>query len=664
MNRYTSITPSQFSPLSLEEIMLVPSMKRQQHNDILAKQEFLHGELAKVNPHEKYFNEAVQERQRLNDQLLAQSEQLAKEGVNPNTQSQFLKMNRDYQDSTSPTGKLGMINQHKKDVAATEKEYRDLAIKMGIPPSISEHWIQQAMDNHMKKTPLYDENGRVIPFKIDKNLVEKVDINKDFSDEAAKLGFTTTGNDSIWSNIATSPDGRYTYVNKRGSGYESTKNIGNINALIDYMNAKVNDTTSKEGQWIDYARLNKQSLLDSLQKQSGIYEKDLYKDSSLREISNLQDNFAGSGNGSNTTPGGIVDTFDAPMDFDGTVGKAVSTINNYEKGLKEGKSFTPEEESAYNIAKESYVAFEKVKDNPEMYNQNKDGVPIGEFYGKKLGVKNASLTFAKSEFDKSKNDFLSNFKVGTKEYNIAKAKLGEANQSFIQNEIASSRGTIAKTPALEKVEALYNQKVKNKKDTYFNYRNDVFSKNNAYTPGYTFVRTDKMNNKLEGIERTLASMLSTPGTTDAQGIFTAVSVGGKKHRNLNTDDKEAIGKVLNSGIDKLEFVQVLPNSSSGLPRIEFKVKGNKNMISEDIKESFWKNDPTIGGEEGEFNIEIDLNRFSNLSTKSYSPDGKTVVGTTNILTQLIPIIRESNPVLADQMQRAIYEKGKGVGTKR
>ena len=81
------------------------------------------------------------------------------------------------------------------------------------------------------------------------------------------------------------------------------------------------------------------------------------------------------------------------------------------------------------------------------------------------------------------------------------------------------------------------------------------------------------------------------------------------------------------------------------------------MVSEDIKESFWENDPTIGGEEGEFNIEIDLNRFSNISDKNY-------VGTTNILTQLIPIIRESNPIVADQMQRAIYERGKGVGTKR
>ena len=97
------------------------------------------------------------------------------------------------------------------------------------------------------------------------------------------------------------------------------------------------------------------------------------------------------------------------MDFDGTVGKAVSTINNYEKGLKEGKSFTPEEDAQYNNAKESYAAFEKVKDNPEMYAQNKDGVPIGEFYGKKLGVKNASLTFAKNQYEQSKNKFLAEY---------------------------------------------------------------------------------------------------------------------------------------------------------------------------------------------------------------------------------------------------------------
>ena len=44
MNRYTQLSPSQFSPLSLEEIMLVPSMKRKQHDDLLAKQEFLRGE--------------------------------------------------------------------------------------------------------------------------------------------------------------------------------------------------------------------------------------------------------------------------------------------------------------------------------------------------------------------------------------------------------------------------------------------------------------------------------------------------------------------------------------------------------------------------------------------------------------------------------------------
>ena len=650
-NRYTSLTPSQFSPLSLEEIMLVPSMKRQQHDTLNSKIESQIAELAKVKPTDRDFIEAQKEKQRLNDMMMSQAERLTKEGVNPNSQSDFLKFNRDFQESISPTGKIGMFNEAYIQKAKKEAEFLDNHVKLGYSPKEALAKLEKAKQDYMN-TDIYDEQGRVTMFNTDKYMAPNY-INH--IEEARKFMNDTKMDSREWDNITSGIviDDNGQYVHTGGTSGLRADNHAKIEAVLGFMNSRMNPT-GDIGQVLDWRGYDKQKALNEIQSMSGIYKQKAIKDGTTSQISNFNPI---TGETETETQGGIVDTFDAPMDFDGTVGKAISTINNYEKGLKEGKSFTPEEDEQYNNAKESYAAFEKVKDNPEMYNQNKDGVPIGEFYGKKLGVKNASLTFAKSEFDKSKNDFLSNFKVGTKEYNIAKAKLGEANQSFIQNEIASSRGAIAKTPALEKVEALYNQKVKNKKDTYFNYRNDVFAKNNAYTPGYTFVRTDKMNNTLEGIERTLASMLSTPGTTDAQGIFTAVSVGGKKHRNLNTDDKEAIGKVLNSGIDKLEFVQVLPNSSSGLPRIEFKVKGNKNMISEDIKESFWKNDPTIGGEEGEFNIEIDLNRFSNISDKNY-------VGTTNILTQLIPIIRESNPMVADQMQRAIYERGKGVGTKR
>ena len=46
-NRYSQITPSQFNPLSLEEVMMVPMMKRQQHDTLNAKIESQIAELAK-----------------------------------------------------------------------------------------------------------------------------------------------------------------------------------------------------------------------------------------------------------------------------------------------------------------------------------------------------------------------------------------------------------------------------------------------------------------------------------------------------------------------------------------------------------------------------------------------------------------------------------------
>ena len=106
MNRYTQLSTSQFNPLSLEEIMLVPSMKRKQHDDILAKQEILRGELAKVDPLDVHLDEAVKLREEMNNKLTAQAEQLANSGIDPNSQGQFLALNREYQNLTGPTGRI------------------------------------------------------------------------------------------------------------------------------------------------------------------------------------------------------------------------------------------------------------------------------------------------------------------------------------------------------------------------------------------------------------------------------------------------------------------------------------------------------------------------------------------------------------------------------
>ena len=60
INRYTSLTPSTYNPLSMQEIMMTPLAMRKQHDDLLAQQEAVRAGLAKVDPDKKHFNEAIQ----------------------------------------------------------------------------------------------------------------------------------------------------------------------------------------------------------------------------------------------------------------------------------------------------------------------------------------------------------------------------------------------------------------------------------------------------------------------------------------------------------------------------------------------------------------------------------------------------------------------------
>jgi len=136
-NRYDNGSVSNFNPLSLQEVMMVPLMQRQKHDQLIAQQEMLRQGLAKVDPLDVHMNEALNVKSGIENKLISQAELLGREGVNPNTQGEFLALNREYQNLISPTGRLGQINaakqvynKEKEDFlksAATEKIGKDRA---------------------------------------------------------------------------------------------------------------------------------------------------------------------------------------------------------------------------------------------------------------------------------------------------------------------------------------------------------------------------------------------------------------------------------------------------------------------------------------------------------------------------------------------------------
>ena len=225
-NRYSNITPSQFNPLSLQEVMMTPLMQRQKHDQLIAQQEMLRQNLAKTNPHEKYFDEAIRLKDELNSQITSQAELLAKEGVNSNSQADFLKLNRNYQETMSPTGKLGMINAHNVNLQSTYKNYIDEAIKAGQSPAIAKLHANQAIQKHMKE-PLYDERGRVVDFSAGNAAPKYIDNIKWINELATNVGFSKNEWENASSGISQDANGRF-IVNSSAKGMTKS----NIELLI------------------------------------------------------------------------------------------------------------------------------------------------------------------------------------------------------------------------------------------------------------------------------------------------------------------------------------------------------------------------------------------------------------------------------------------------
>ena len=304
MNRYTQLTPSTFNPLSLEEIMLVPTLKRKQHDEILAKNDLIMEDIAKVDPDLKYFTEAQNIKNDMNNQLTNVADELNSKGINDLTKDSFRKTYKQYRDLISPTGKLGMINAHKINKARTIETYLKDGAALGLSPEEMNHWVQKATEEH-NNDKLYDENGRVIDFKVDKNLVRQKDIMGDAAKFASGLGLTSKDWGNVSANLKYDAGKGFSYVETNGDKHGRADNIAQINQLVNYMNSLVGDKNSDYGKYIDYARLNPEDIKKHILNQSGIYLKKNTSDFTEQGISNLIQDPKSGGSGSDMTDGKI-----------------------------------------------------------------------------------------------------------------------------------------------------------------------------------------------------------------------------------------------------------------------------------------------------------------------------------------------------------------------
>jgi hypothetical protein len=126
MNRYDVASVAKFNPLSYQEIMAAPLAMRQKHDASIAAAEAMR---IKADPLDVHLNRAVELKRQMDDEIAKNVDILNKEGYNPTTFQNIIKLNRQYQDMISPTGEIGQINAAKQVYAKNFNDYLEDAQK-------------------------------------------------------------------------------------------------------------------------------------------------------------------------------------------------------------------------------------------------------------------------------------------------------------------------------------------------------------------------------------------------------------------------------------------------------------------------------------------------------------------------------------------------------
>jgi len=234
MNRYDNGSVSNFNPLSLQEIMVTPLMQRQKHDQLLAQQEMLKQGLAKVDPLDVHLNEALKVKSDIENKLTSQAELLSREGINPNTQGDFLALNREYQNLVSPTGRLGQINAAKQVYAKNFNDYLDDAQK-------NKGWSRERAlanwNNFSKQYTGFDEDKIANIGQL--GAPKKVEVMDVLKDVHSLLGEQVVGEmRASGYNFQPSPDGGMVMVDRNGRRVE-TSNRPNLQAAQNLVNQRL-----------------------------------------------------------------------------------------------------------------------------------------------------------------------------------------------------------------------------------------------------------------------------------------------------------------------------------------------------------------------------------------------------------------------------------------
>lgn len=265
-NRYSNGTVAKFNPLSFQELSAAPLMQRQKHDQLIAQQEMLRQGLAKVDPLDVHMNEALNVKSGIENKLRSQAELLSKEGINPNTQGEFLALNREYQNLVSPTGRLGQINAAKQVYAKNFNDYLEDAQK-------TKGWSRErALANWNKFSKQYTGfEGDKISNIGQLGAPKYIDVAERVQNYAKEAGMTSQEFARSSGALSFDSSGNRFVVNSNSKNLTSS-NVNQLNQVAQLLNRELSDPNSEVRRSVEFDEQNPNTVMQNVISQLGIYK--------------------------------------------------------------------------------------------------------------------------------------------------------------------------------------------------------------------------------------------------------------------------------------------------------------------------------------------------------------------------------------------------------
>lgn len=587
INRYSTLTPSQFKPLSMEEIMLVPSMKRKQHDQLLANQESIHQKLAEVDPLDVHREEAIKLREEINNRLNQQALELAQQGINPNSQANFLSLNRDYQNLTGPSGRIGQINAAKKIYAENFKNYLEDATK-------NKKWSRElALENwyknhHNKYTGYNDENDIV---NIDQyGAPEKVELMSKLKDVKSILGEQVVNEISAGNySIAPGPNGSMQIVNRNGRRIE-TSNAPNIQNALNMLSSELYDPNSNWNKSLLFEGRTPEQML-RVSKDGKAYEGELMSGLNTMLNTKVTDN-----RNKNLSLSGYKNQAD--WDEQKAKGQLIETTSSFlphEFAVNDFKFNQSKLNNLLNkqknntLTKEDSVELEKLNSFQKTLNErlNKDK----QYNSLNTDIKQLidSSTLSEELKDKLKKaEFINTSFAGISGRNRT-IYLGDKLTVITPQELIE----------VNKIESKLNSNLKTKREIENNYTKE----NTVMTTGYSMLpTTTKEQSTYKVFNNSFFQALKDPQALRKYLNIETVDVDGQNVKPTN-NDKEKLAQLYTKYGTEGQVLNMIPKDFNGKPGyiIEFKTGDNSYNMDGLGKGS-------VGGSDGIVRMKVTFNK--------------------------------------------------------